>query len=637
MLGKEGSVAPGARGAGPTSCTLVATAGLPARRLGTLCGRMWHDNLIQLFRAQVDENPTRPLLRFYRYGEWHSWSGAEVARRVAAIAGGLDVLGVRPGDRVGIITEARAEWLLSDLGAISAGGVIVALHARLPADELAIALDHSEARVAFVEDRRAAARLASVRHRIPQLEQVIMLDGEAPDDLGILSLAALESLAAPGRGEARAAAGAALRADAPFAIGYRIDERGRVRGSCLTHRNIMGTLRALRSAYGATLEPVTTTLSVSPPASLRERVLGAYLSLYLGHSIVLGRGPEWIVEDLGEVRPGYLVAAPRVLEALHGQLCVNVDTSPPLRRLVLEHALALGRAHGRLVRGRRAIPAGLARRWAIADRLALSRLRARLGGRLALIACGGSSLSAEVTRFFDALGVVISEGWGRSETTAAATVNPPSAVRIGSAGRPLPGVEVKVAEDGELRVRGVNVFAGYHRDPEATAAVLDSEGFVRTGDTGRIDAQGFVHVTGRDEERITTSGGQRIVPGRLESLLRERPLIADALVFGDRRPYVVALLTLDRKALAIAHPTLADRRVQDAGVRRLLESELRRVNLRLPAAARVRDFRILPREVLLETGELGCALRPRRRVIEESHRIVLESMYVREAAISRSV
>lgn len=239
-------------------------------------------------------------------------------------------------------------------------------------------------------------------------------------------------------------------------------------------------------------------------------------------------------------------------------------------------------------------------------------------------------------RFFDALGIVVSEGWGRSETTAAATANPPMAPRLGSVGRPLPGVEVKVGPDGELRVRGVNVFAGYHRNAQATAAALDADGFVRTGDLGRIDADGFVYLTGRAVELLVTADGGTVAPQRLESMLRERPFIADALVHGDRRPYLVALLTVDRKALALAHPSLAHRRVEDLGLRRLLEAEVRLINLRLPAAERIRDFRILPQDFSVEAGELSFTLRPRRRVIEERHRILLESMYVREAVVSRS-
>lgn len=594
---------------------------------------MWHDNLIQVLQSRLHEQPSRPILRFHRDGAWREWSYAEVGRRVGAVAGGLDVLGVRPGDRVGVVSEARPEWLLADLGALAAGAVVVALHARLPAHEIGAALDHSDARVVFVEDRLVAARLASVRHRIPQLEQVILLEGEAPDDLGLLSLAALESLASPGRGEERVRMAAAMPAASPCAIAYDTGDE-LVRGAVLTHRNVMGTLRALRSAYGAALAPVETTMSCLPPAHLRERVLGWYLPLFLGKTLACGRGPERILEDLAAVRPGYLVAVPRLLELLHGRLQLEQEASPGLRRRVLSRALELGRVRGRLVRARRVVPTALARRWAVADRLVLSRLRDRLGG-LSVIACGGAPLSSAVARFYDALGIVLSEGWGRSETTAVATFNPTSAARFGSAGRPLPGVEVDVAPDGELRIRGVNVFAGYHRDPEATASVIDGDGFVRTGDLGRVDADGFVHVVGRAADRIVTSDGRSVAPQWVESRLRERPLIADALVYGDRRPFLVALLTLDRVALALAHPSLADRGVDDAALRRLVEAELRLVNIGLPAGDRIRDFRILSEAFSIEAGELSFALRPRRRVIAERYRVLLESMYVREAVVSR--
>ncbi|HEX6939097.1 MAG TPA: AMP-dependent synthetase/ligase [Longimicrobiales bacterium] len=541
------------------------------------------ENLIQLLRARAVERPDRVLLRFHRDGTWRDWSYGLVLHRVEAIAGGLEVLGVRPGDRAAIVSGARPEWWLAELGGLAAGAVVLGIDARLPAEEVTCILDHVEARVAFVEDRNQAARLAAVRHRVPQLAHVVVLDAEAPDDAGVLSLAALESLPAPGQGAVRLDRTARRPREAPATICYTGGTTGLPKGALLTHGNVIGALAAVARAFAGALRPVERVLCPVPPSRALGRVCGEYAALFLGRTLTFGRGVDRLLEDAGALGPDALVAAPRILERIRD----GVGARPP---------------------------------------------RDALGGRLSVIFCGGAPLDPALARFYEADGIRVFDGWGLAETAGPVTANRPDASRPGSAGRPLPGIEVRVAPDGELLVHGPNVFSSYFRDPERTAEAFDEHGFLRTGDIGHIDDDGFVFVTGRKNELIVNADGRSVAPQKIEQLLRERPFIAHALAYGDRRPFIVALLAIDREAVAAWHPELTDRPVGDPALHAIVEEEVRRVNDRLPESERIRAFRLLDGA---DSGGLAVLRRLRRPEAEARFRPLLDELYIAEQVASR--
>ncbi len=538
------------------------------------------ENLIQLLRARAIDAPERPLLRFHRDEAWREWSYGLVLHRVEAIAGGLEVLGVRPGDRAAILSGARPEWLLAELGGMAAGAVVLGIDPGLPAEEVACILDHVEARVAFLEDRRQAARLADVRYRVPQLEHVVLLEGEAPDDVGLLSLAALEALAAPGQGAVRLDRTARRPREAPAAICYTGGTTGIPKGALLTHGNVIGALEGVARAFGDALDHVRMVLSPLPPSHVLGRVCGEYATLFLGRTLALARGPDTVLDDAAALRPDAIVAVPRVLERIHDEI---------------RHRSA----------------------------------RDGLGGRVSVLFCGGAPLAPGLAGYFEADGIRVCHGWGLAETAGPVSVNRPDASRPGSAGRPLPGIEVRVAGDGELVVHGPNVFAGYVRDPERSEQAFDENGFLRTGDVGHIDGDGFIHVTGRKKEVIVTADGRTVAPQKLEQLLRDRPFIAHALAYGDRRPFVVALLTIDRDAVAAWRPELTGRPVGDPALLALVEAEVRRVNDRLPQPERIRAFR------LLDAADLALLRRLRRPEAEAHYLPLLEELYTAEQVASR--
>ncbi|HEX7119149.1 MAG TPA: AMP-dependent synthetase/ligase [Longimicrobiales bacterium] len=541
------------------------------------------ENLVQLLRARAVERPDRALLRFHRGGAWRDWSYGLVLHRVEAIAGGLEVLGIRPGDRVAILSGARPEWPLAELGGMAAGAVVLGIDAGLPTDEAACILDHAEARVVFLEDRHQAARLAAIRHRVPHLEHVVLLEGEAPDDVGLLSLAALESLPAPGQGAVRLDRTARRPREAPATICYTGGTTGLPKGALLTHGNVIGSLAASARAFGGALSAIELVLCSVAPSHALGRICGEFAALFLGRTLAFGRGADTLRDDVAALRPDAIVAVPRILERLRDEVGAR---SP----------------------------------------------RAGLGGRLAVVFCGGAPLAPELARYYETAGIHVFDGWGLAETAGPVTANRPDASRPGSAGRPLPGIEVRVAGDGELLVHGPNVFSGYFRDPDRTAEAFDEHGFLRTGDIGRIDDAGFVYVTGRKKELIVNAEGRTVAPQKIEQLLRERPFIAHALAYGDRRPFMVALLTLDRDAVAAWHPELTDRPVGDPALHAIVEEEVRRVNDRLPEPERIRAFRLLDGA---DNGGLAVLRRLRRPEAEARFRPILDELYIAEQVASR--
>lgn len=541
------------------------------------------ENLIQLLRERAVDQPDRVLLRFYRDGAWRDWTYGRVLHRVEAIAGGLEVLGVRPGDRAAILSGARPEWILADLGAMAAGAVVLGIDPELPEEEMACILNHVDARVAFVEDRDAAARVEGLRHRAPNLEHVILLEGEAPGHLTLLSLAALESLPAPGQGAIRLDRTARRAREAPATICYTAGTTGLPKGALLTHGNLIGALAASARAFADALQPIEQVLCPIAPSHVLGRVCGEFAALFLGRTLALGRAGDTILEDAAALQPDAIVTSPRLLERIR-------------------------------------------------ERLGDRPSRERLGGRLTAIFCGGAPLDPEVARFFEADGIRVFDGWGMAETAGPVTANRPGAARAGSVGRPLPGIEVRVAADGELLVHGPNVFSCYYRDPDRSAEAFDEHGFLRTGDVGRIDEDGFVYVTGRKSDLIVSADGRLVAPQKIEQLLHERPFIAHALAYGDRRPFMVAILTIDRDAIAAWHPELTDRPIGDPELHALVEEEVRRVNDRLPEPERIRAFRLLDGD---ETGGLAVLRRLRRPEAVARFRPIIDELYVAEQVASR--
>jgi len=578
-------------------------------------------NLARAVLANRRTRGTQPCLRFFRRGRWRQLSWEEVGERVSAIAHGLGRLGVVPGDRIAIVSGNRPEWALADLAGLAAGGQVVSVFPTLPDAEMAFILRHAACRLAFAESPELAARLAGLRSGLPALGPVVLLESDAAGG----QLPTLRDLAA-GAGQGGELPGLAAAPDEPALVIYTSGTTGEPKGVVLTHRNILATLEAVVAAFGD-VSRLRLNLSFLPLAHALERIAGHFLPLVLGHTIAYARSLDTIAEDFRTVRPDFAVAVPRVFEKVYARIHAQVRSKPAAAQALFRWAVGVGVQRSQHLERGQPLPPGLAARYAVADLAVFRAVRARLGGRLRLFVSGGAPLSAAIARFFHAAGVLVCEGWGATETSAPSTWNTPSAYRFGSVGRPLPGVEVRVAADGELEVRGPNVFPGYLDNPAANTEAFTPDGYWRSGDIGRQDRDGFFYITDRKKELIVTSGGKNIAPQKLENLLRQQPLISHCLVHGDRRRYVVALLTVDRQALAAAHPELAQVPPDDERVHRLLAAQVEEVNRQLARFEQIKAFRVVEQEFTAETGELSQSLKLKRRVVEERYRHLLDAMY----------
>jgi long-chain acyl-CoA synthetase len=568
-----------------------------------------------------------PALRLPAADGGDDVSYPELARAVSEIARGLVALGINPGDRVAILAGTRPEWTLADLGAQWAGTVVVPIYHTNSPEECEYVLSHSGTRAVLCEDAAQLAKIEDVRDRCPELEHRVVMTGAAP---GAMTLDALRE-----RGREVAESVLDERADqvAPddvATIVYTSGTTGRPKGCMLTHVNLLTSVDLYRDRLE--LGPDISIYMFLPLAHVLARVAELVVLSVGGTLVFWGGDPQRIVAELAEARPTHFPAVPRIFEKIHAAIRGGVEEQSRARRLIFGWAVAEGRrARARARSGKRA-GALARRRHELADRLVLSRVRAAFGEEFRVALTGAAPVGQEILEFFDACGVPVLEGYGLTETCAASTLNTLREQRLGTVGRPLPGIDVRVADDDELLIRGANVFAGYYRDEEATRAVL-ADGWLSTGDLGAIDADGFVRITGRKKDLIITSSGKNISPTYVEDLLRETRWISQAIVAGDRRNYLVALLTIDpdeapklaAKVGAPASDLAALSRHPD--VRAELQACVDEANARLARIEQVKRFAVLDHELSQEAGELTPTMKIKRNVVTDRYADVLDDLY----------
>ena len=552
---------------------------------------------------------------------------AELETAAGELAGGLAALGIEAGDRVAILSQTRAEWTLADTAVLLAAAVVVPIYHTNSPVECEYVLAHSGARAVLVEDAAQLAKIEAVAGRCPALEHRILLIGEAA---GATTLAAVRErgrAVEPGVLDERVAA---VGPDDLATIVYTSGTTGPPKGCMLTHANLLAATAMYRDRLD--LRSDMSLYMFLPLAHALARV-AQFVALTVGGTIVFWRGDSTkIVDELSEAGPTHFPSVPRMFEKIFTRIHAGVEGASPLKRAMFHWAVGEGQRHrARAAAGR---PEGglAARRHALADKLVLAKVRAVFGPNLVVCLTGAAPIGVEVLEFFEACGVVVLEGYGLTETCAASTLNTPAAHRFGTIGRALPGCEVDVGDDGELLLRGPHVFPGYYRDPDATAQALVGRQ-LRTGDLGEIDEDGYVRITGRKKDLIITSSGKNISPSNIEERLRESRFISQAVVFGDKRSYLVALLTLDPdEAAALAErvgagasdlPTLAG----DADVRAELQRCVDAVNENLARIEQVKKFAVLDHDLTQESGELTPTLKLKRAVVAERYGDIVDELY----------
>jgi long-chain acyl-CoA synthetase len=587
-----------------------------------------------LFLERVRQSPGEEAYRFPAHGGWSSITWSEARHEVRAIALGLVALGLRAEERCAILSSSRLEWVLADLGILCAGGATTTIYPSSTVEECAHVLADSGARLCFVEDDAQAAKVAACRDALPALERVVVLDGTPSPDGWVISWAELRARGSgfravrPGRFEELVDA---IGPEALATLIYTSGTTGKPKGVELTHACWLAQSAALEET-GIVEHPDPLHLFWLPFAHSFGKMMIA-LQLRIGFPTAIDGRLERLAENLVSVRPTIVCVVPRVLEKVRAAVLQQAREGGALRYALARWAVAAGVDALRLVRaGER--PGLLVRaRRAVADRLVLGKIRAAFGGRLRLLISGSAPLAPEVEELFAAAGVTILEGYGLTETSAATHVNLPWQARAGTVGPALPGVEVRLASDGEVLLRGPWVMRGYHGNPLATREALDPDGWLHTGDIGAIGVEGHLVIRDRKKDLIKTAGGKYVAPQELEGRLKALcPQLSQVLVHGDGRPYVVALVALDPALLR----SWAGARGLDLGpealarhedVVALVQDAVDRMNQGLPRFATVKRFAILPAELSEAAGEVTPSQKVKRKVAEARHRGALDALY----------
>jgi long-chain acyl-CoA synthetase len=576
-----------------------------------------------LWFAALAEARTSPAYLTERDGAWEPVTWSEAAERVSDLANGLLALGIAKGDAFGILASTRVEWVLFDYALALVGAVTVPVYATSAPRDCAYALDHADAIGVLVEDAQQLAKLDEVRSDIPRLAHV-------------LTFADLDDLASKGREhaaanpDALAAATAAVHEDDLYTFIYTSGTTGPPKACMILHRNAyeMASIFGEIDGLVASDDVVLLWLPLAHNFGRFLHLAGARV----GFTTAFCPDPHGLAEALPKVRPTLLPSVPRIFEKLHDTTRSAFEQQTGARRALVTWALKVGRRASVLRREGKPLPAGLALQHRIAGLLVYSKLKRRLGGRIRLAVSGAAPLSVEIAEFFHALDLLILEGYGLTECTAAATANRPDRYRFGTVGLPLPRIEATTAPDGELLLRGPTVFAGYYRDEEATRALIDEDGWVHTGDVAEIDADGFIRITDRKKDILVTAGGKKVAPQNLENELKHGQLVSQALVVGDRRPYVAALLALDPNELArwAAARGLPADPAELAGhpeVIELLQGVVDDVNRGRTRYEQVKRFAVLPRDFSAAEGEVTPTMKLRRRVCEQNFAAEIDALY----------
>jgi long-chain acyl-CoA synthetase len=573
-------------------------------------------------------------------GAWKARSFARCAAEVAAVADALVARGLPAGARVAILAENRPEWFLADLACLAAGLIDVPIYPTNPENEVFELLQRSGSAALFVSTREQWRKVAPLIDQLPNLRHVFGFDDFGNDGDGRAPVGWRE-LSHGGRGPAQPsdpvkARMAALRRDDVATILYPSGTTGEPKGVMLTHDNLLENCAAMIAHMGVTANDRT--LSFLPLSHSFERTAGHYALLMAGGEIAYATSAEKVATEVKEIRPTLVLGVPRFYEKVRARILGALERAPKYRRALFDFSLRVGDEWDAVRSRGQAPPLRLRIRHELADRLVFSLLRRRMGGRVRFFVSGGAPLDAEIVRFFGRFGLPLLEGYGLTETSPVVCVNQPGSHRAGSVGRPLPGVEVRVADDGELLVRGRNVMKGYFDEPEATAQVLDPDGSFHTGDVGRIDRDGFVFVTDRKKDLIIGSGGKNVAPARVEGLLKRNRVVADVCLIGDRRPYLVALIVPDESALKTALQeadvawTNREAMLDHARVRGLFHAAVASVNGSLAPPERVRRFALLLEPFSQENRELTPTLKVRRRVVEARYRKLIDALYAEAPA-----
>jgi long-chain acyl-CoA synthetase len=584
--------------------------------------------LADLLPAAIERFGPQPAVRYRDdSGSWVSKSFDEVGEIVRKLSLGLLELGIEKGDKVAILANTRPQWTYFDFAALTAGATVVPIYQTNSAEECQYVLENSDAKAVIVEDDEQLEKIRQVRDSLPKLEHVIRMTGDSEDAISI------EQLTQRGSGRSKSDWEQRWRSVTPEDICtfiYTSGTTGPPKGCVISHGNYRSMLDMSQQAE--VLESGKTTYLYLPLAH-SFALLIQLLSFDIGGVLAYWeRDPLKIIPNLAEVKPEYFPSVPRIFEKIYTAATGEAEKAGGLKKRIFWWAIGVGRKVRELERQGRKPGFLLQRQYDVADRLVLSNIRNLFGGHIIQAVTGAAPINPDILRFFDGAGVLVLEGWGMTETSTAATISKPDAFKFGTIGKPFVGCEVKIAEDGEILVRGPNVFQGYYKNEEATRETL-VDGWLHTGDIGEIDDDGYIKITGRKKDIIITAGGKNITPANLEGEIKQCQWVSQCVVIGDRRPYLVALVTLD--AEEVAKLAAEDDAVPDdpaawaanARIRALIEEHIDRMNQKFARVEQVKKLEILPQDFSQEGGELTPTLKVKRAIVADKYETQIEGLY----------
>ena len=587
--------------------------------------------------AHAQSTPNMVALREKDFGVWREYTWSDYRDGVAQTAAALASLGIGAGDHVSILSENRVEWLFADLATQSLGARAVGIYQTNPTADVAYVLSHSQSRVLFCEDQEQVDKAVDAWGETPSVDYIVVFDPRGLrrlrdervitwDDLMKRGAAHLE--ADPEWFETRVAT---LDPDVPAMVVYTSGTTGQPKGALLTGRNALGIADEVVDLIGIDMND--SLLSYLPLCHVAEKIFTYFIPLTSGAVVHFGESIDTIRQDLTEVSPSIFLGVPRIWEKMHASITLKMKDSSWLKRLLFRWAIHVGadveeRRRNKALRLRDRI------RYVLADLLMFRPLQERLGMRTCRLPCSGAApISADLLAWFHAVGIKIYEGFGQTESAGLISLNLPESYRIGSVGRAMPGTQVRLGDDGEILSAGPHVFAGYLHNDEATQSTIDDAGWLQTGDIGRIDDEGFIYITGRKKEIIITAGGKNLSPEKIENALKMSPYIKEVVAIGDRRKFVSALIQIDLEATGdwatrrdLTYTSFEDLSGK-ADVEQLIKDEVRIANERLVRVEQVRSFRLLPKELHQDDGEMTATQKIRRRAVTEKFTDLIESMY----------
>ena len=595
----------------------------------------------QVFENRAKKYGPRIAIEKKLKGRWESASWEDYYKRAAYVGLALHDMGLKKGDRVSLLSENRLEWLYTDMGVLGAGGCIVPIYPTLIDEEVEYIVSHSESKFMVVENNLQLQKGLYTAKRYPGLQKIIVIDmnGVGANPL-VMSFAELLEKgkklydANPGKFKELADA---VTPDDLATIVYTSGTTGVPKGAMITHKNIMAVVMALHKIEPHYAYDTDQTVPFLPLSHVFERIAGHFYGMYVGITASYAESLDTILQDIQEKRPTVVLAVPRVLEKVYQRIISQVQEQSPFKQKVFYWGQKVGNKISTLREQKKKPGLLLKLKYKIAYAIIFKKLQNALGGRVRWMTASGAPTAREIILFFNSAGIMVIEGYGMTECCAPATMSNIADYRIGTVGRPLPGVDIKIADDGEILIKGDNVFKGYWKMPEETKESFTPDGYFMSGDIGVFDDAGFLMITDRKKDLIITSGGKNVAPQKIENLIKSDPLFTQAIVIGDKRKYLTALVNISQEQAehvarekGISFTSFNDL-LENEQFQKVVEEHIEKCNQKLARYETVKKVGIIRNEFSKETGELTATLKVKRKIVQEKYKSIIDSLYEEDA------